>query len=647
MTKLKSRLGVRKGPPQGDDSTHYPNKGDRYDYFGETWIVERIDKKRREVQLRCDDSKDQFGKVSPQQKIVHISALSGATFRKKGYRTKGESFFETCERDEHGHCIAGSGGSKTSDDKGGKGGKESEADESKGKVGAEHLTRGLDAKTAAVVTAIAKNPKTAPPPGKVYNPNVEAKGKHGITKAACVGVPAFTVPPPPKIERLPNLSPDERKVEGEFIDAFEANPDKMAKDFLNLVHKKTKPGDPPTFGTDDAKELTDCWMVDDPQQRAQNRARLNISLHQVANAVAKRAFLQHLDTIKPGGEVLVTVGGCGAGKGFSIKNVPKVLEMKTSSAGVWDSAGDQNATENPWVQSELEKRGLKGTYVFVHADPETQWGHPERGIVKRAQDPNDGRMVDARVAGDSYAIGAQNHQAFYEANKDNPNAKFVFLHGKEELPGIPESALNLDRHELKRKFTEILAASDAPPHVKDGGTKWPNTWPDEVPAKGEKRLQYKVVKKVLKSRLPSKGYKRVNANPGDRVIWNSKTGPVEAEYRGQTMGMDGYEATIIVREEGSSPFQITVDADQIRSKSLKKTHGHSVNDAHDLLQSVLRRLPAGYGISLVEQEAKKYQLPDDTTYWEVISTTLDRGTIEREVEEASARKRNESSRRRR
>jgi len=68
-----------------------------------------------------------------------------------------------------------------------------------------------------------------------------------------------------------------------------------------------------------------------------------------------------------------------------------------------------------------------------------------------------------------------------------------------------------------------------------------------------------------------KGYKRVTANVGDKVIWNSKTGPVEAEFRGQTSGMDGYEATIIVREEGSAPFQITVDADQIRTKSVKKS----------------------------------------------------------------------------
>lgn len=66
----------------------------------------------------------------------------------------------------------------------------------------------------------------------------------------------------------------------------------------------------------------------------------------------------------------------------------------------------------------------------------------------------------------------------------------------------------------------------------------------------------------------AKGFRRVTANVGEIVIWNSRTGPTEAEFRGQTMGMDGYEATIIVREEGKPPFQITVDADQIKKKSM-------------------------------------------------------------------------------
>lgn len=53
-------------------------------------------------------------------------------------------------------------------------------------------------------------------------------------------------------------------------------------------------------------------------------------------------------------------------------------------------------------------------------------------------------------------------------------------------------------------------------------------------------------------------------NVGDTVIWDSKTGPVEAEYRGKVYGMDGYEACLIVREEGSAPYQTMVPLKDVK-----------------------------------------------------------------------------------
>lgn len=330
---------------------------------------------------------------------------------------------------------------------------------------------------------IRTEPKTPPPPGYVYTPDVEKTDADGITGYARIGVPAMSVPPPPSIPPLPNLTPAERKVETDFIDHYQKNPDKIAADFRSVcIIKGAAKGDPPTFGTDDAKELSPDWNREDLKERSQNRATLNCALHATANAICKRAFLQHLDSLNKGDEVLVTVGGCGAGKGYSLGKSPPVLAMKAGSKAVWDSAGDQNATENKWIQSECEKRGLKATYVFVHADPKEQWANPERGVVKRAGSPNDGRMVDAQVFADSYALGAKNHQAFYEKNKDNPNAKFVFLSNpprKENdglLPGIPKEALNIDRHELARFARETVRKSDAPPHVQRGALVGVRIW---------------------------------------------------------------------------------------------------------------------------------------------------------------------------
>ena len=333
--------------------------------------------------------------------------------------------------------------------------------------------------------SIADEKGTPPPPGRAYKPNVESdKNKDGVTDFARVGVPAMEVPPPPGVPRIPNLTEHERAVEHDFVSAFEKNPGKMAKDFLEIVNKSTKPGDPPTFGTDDAKVLSSKWSSSSLslEERSQNRATLNTALHQTANAIAKRAFLMHLDTLQKGDSVMVTVGGCGAGKGYALKNVPEALAAKQGSKAVWDSAGDQNATENPWILAECQKRGLKTSFVYVHADPKTQWAHPERGVVKRAADPNDGRMVDAKVFADSYAIGAKNHQAFHDANKGNKDASFIFIQNGnpvKKLDGIPKEALGIDRKDLAKFAIETVEKSDSPPHIKRGATIGTRIWDGE------------------------------------------------------------------------------------------------------------------------------------------------------------------------
>jgi hypothetical protein len=319
---------------------------------------------------------------------------------------------------------------------------------------------------------IAAEPKTPPPPGHAFNPSVtKDSNKDGVTDTARVGVPGMSVPPPPDIGRLPNLTPHERAVEHDFITRFEQDPDKMASDFKDIVKASSKPGEPLTFGTDDAKALASAWGGREGLARSQSRATLNCALHQTANAVAKRAFVSHLDTLKPGDEVLVTVGGCGAGKGYALKNVPQALAIKGRCKAVWDSAGDQNATENPWIQKEAEKRGLKVNYIYAHANPIEQWGHPEKGVIKRAGDPRDGRMVDAQVFADSYAIGARNHAAFAEQNRGNPSASFTYLDNTgvpKLLDSMPKDALKWDNKALAKFAIRTVQRSDAPAHVKRG-----------------------------------------------------------------------------------------------------------------------------------------------------------------------------------
>ena len=206
-------------------------------------------------------------------------------------------------------------------------------------------------------------------------------------------------------------------------------------------------------------------------------------MHQAANAITKVGFIDELDTLPEGSNILVTVGGVGAGKGYALKNVPEAVALKNKSSVVWDSAGDQNATENVWIQQEAEKRGLNVTYFFVNADAENQWANPKIGVVQRAKDIDNGRMVDAKIFADSYAIGAKNHQKFYEKNQNNPSAKFMFVQtGKDiyEIPGIPKESLNLDRKALEDfAVTTIQQQNDLPARIREGALQGQETWGKE------------------------------------------------------------------------------------------------------------------------------------------------------------------------
>ena len=58
---------------------------------------------------------------------------------------------------------------------------------------------------------------------------------------------------------------------------------------------------------------------------------------------------------------------------------------------------------------------------------------------------------------------------------------------------------------------------------------------------------------------------------GEQIVYRGNIGEMPAEYRGKQNGMDGYEATIIVRPINEPPFQTTVPIAQIHKKSLGKS----------------------------------------------------------------------------
>jgi hypothetical protein len=171
---------------------------------------------------------------------------------------------------------------------------------------------------------------------------------------------------------------------------------------------------------------------------------------------------------------------------------------------VWDAAGEQNATENPWILEECKKRGLKAVFAFVHADPVNTWENPDRGVIERAGKV--GRMVDARPFADSYSYGPRNFQAFMDKNKDDPDATFFVINNatggkpvKEET--VPQQALEVDPERLYARAINVVKerADNLKPAVVHGATIGERVWGPPQESKG---YSYRVYIKGAKSMQP-------------------------------------------------------------------------------------------------------------------------------------------------
>ena len=333
---------------------------------------------------------------------------------------------------------------------------------------------------------VESDPTVPPSKGQPYTPELTRDDNgDGVPDYSRVGVPADHAPPPPPIiPRLPNLTEDERGVEDRFASAFEKDPDGVAQAYLDKLAAAEIGDAPNIFNTDDAKMLSGDYNPQGvPEEEVLDaRSRTNVLVHQTSNAIAKRAFLKYLDDLPEDKKtVLVTSGGVASGKGHSIGQVGKANELAQSVGAVWDAAGEQNATENPWILRECKKRGIRATFVFVHADPTQTWENPKRGVIERAQ--KKGRMVDARLFADSYVEGPANFKKFYDANVHDPDADFIFIENlttPKELEQFPEEALKVNAEELyARASKHIDGLEHIKPAVRRGGTIGRRIWAQE------------------------------------------------------------------------------------------------------------------------------------------------------------------------
>lgn len=390
------------------------------------------------------------------------------------------------------------------------------------KAPAEPATKSAPAKDAPAAGASAA-PKgmagitaepTAPPPegAPVLNPNPPHDAQ-GRSKAARVGLCGTCTAPPAKVPRLPNLTPDERAAESRFADAYEKDPDAVVKAYRDKLASRELGDAPNVFATDDVKLLSPDYNPEGTKDEVmEGRARYNTATHQTANAVAKRAFTQRLDELAklpkddPQRTVLVTSGGVASGKGYCLGNVKEASDVVKTAGAVWDAAGEQNATENPWVRDELKKRGLKGVFAFVDSDPDTRWENPKLGVVERAK--KIGRMVDARLFADSYADGAKNFDAFQKDTADDPDIQTLVLSSRTNPPSrtehISKESLGLDADKIYAHASQVIdARDDLPARVRRGASTGRRIW--GAPAAKAAAREDRRVRAEAKPMPPSRG----------------------------------------------------------------------------------------------------------------------------------------------
>ena len=327
-----------------------------------------------------------------------------------------------------------------------------------------------------------------------YKPDPTHDGdKDGITDASRVGVAGKE--PPPKVDKIPRLaglSPAERAVESNFADAYEKDPQGHIDAYLAIVAKDSAFGH--TFGTDDAKVLSPDYAKND-----ENKALYNIATHQTANAIAKAAFEQHIaktfkDLPDDKRTIIVTAGGCAAGKGYALKKStdPEVKSLAQHAGVVWDTAGEQNSTELPWVQKIASEHNAVSGYVFVDADPKVTFAR----VISRAQgtkaDPTkvppveevkpEGRTVDALLHAESYVVGAANFKAFRDKHIKDPKAKFYVISARGKDPVLttdfPEEATSKTVAEVHAASIEHVESrkGELSDHVYKGATASRHIW---------------------------------------------------------------------------------------------------------------------------------------------------------------------------
>lgn len=284
--------------------------------------------------------------------------------------------------------------------------------------------------------------------------------------------------------RLPNLTERERAWETAFAEQLCTN---LATTVQAYRSGLVTDG---VYSVDAAKRLFPGWGAKrQPTSDAERKVRAegNAALHATATVVANLAFMQRLDELAqlphfaPEKEVVITVGGAGAGKGTALESV---LKEKKYGA-VFDAAGEGESTDCMAKLKACLQRGIRVRFVAVYAHPKAA----AKRLIERAQ--TSGRIVDLIAFARSHTVGVETFRevcasAEYAMAKEQglvattvlertPAGKVV----KTERETMPEPSVTTDEilhlalHELAKEDTSGLPKRVLRGALTGIATRWP------------------------------------------------------------------------------------------------------------------------------------------------------------------------------
>lgn len=261
----------------------------------------------------------------------------------------------------------------------------------------------------------------------------------------------------PVLEGLPSKL---HKLQLEVNAEFEADPQKFVDRYRAMVNAE---GGVPTFAVDDSKGALrpEQWLGADgltPEVKEFRAGGANAAMHQAAHACTQMAFVQRLDELAklppgdPKRNVLVTNGGCGAGKGYALKQGLSP-DFKNQFGAIWDAAGEQSGLDNKWIINEAAKRGIKVTMVYVNADPVKAF---ERAVTKRFDE--EGRLVNTRSFAESYVDGGENMRALIRDFDKQPGELELVIVDNTGAKPTAETFTKENIHEAQGDLMNIIQA---------------------------------------------------------------------------------------------------------------------------------------------------------------------------------------------